>query len=101
MCLPFFNLRFDQIKPVKLRRYVNEFLLPSLDIEATISESTAMRWMKKMGFSLSRVRKGIYIDSHEREDVVESCDTFINHLYHSVLPCAFHRFLNSFLNYIS
>jgi hypothetical protein len=87
-----------QIKPAKLRRYVNEFLLPSLNIEDTISESTAVRWMKKMGFKLSRVRKGIYVDGHERKDVVESRDTFINYLYHSVLPCTFFSVQISFLN---
>ncbi|KAJ7649588.1 hypothetical protein B0H17DRAFT_1147703 [Mycena rosella] len=40
------------IKPAKLRRYVNDFLLPSLDIENIISESTAVRWLKKLGFKM-------------------------------------------------
>ncbi|KAJ6560989.1 hypothetical protein B0H10DRAFT_2240174 [Mycena sp. CBHHK59/15] len=61
-----------RIKPVKLKHYVNDFLLPSLGIEDTISESTAVRWFKKLGFTLSRWKKGVYVDGHEREDVVES-----------------------------
>ncbi|KAJ7710420.1 hypothetical protein B0H17DRAFT_1123570 [Mycena rosella] len=75
-----------RIKPVKLKHYVNDFLLPSLGIEDTISESTAVRWFKKLGFTLSRRKKGVYVDGHERKNVVESRNVFINFLYHSVLP---------------
>ena len=37
-----------------------------------IRACTARRWMKKMGFSYE-VKKGVYIDGHEREDVVRYC----------------------------
>jgi hypothetical protein len=75
-----------QIKHEKLRRYVNEFLLPQLKISETISLSTAVRWLKKLGFSMRRVMKGIYVDGHERPDVVAARQEFINYMYHSVLP---------------
>jgi hypothetical protein len=65
---------------------VNEFLLPQLKISETISISTSVRWLKKLGFSMRRVVKGIYVDGHERPDVVEARKQFINYMYHSVLP---------------
>jgi hypothetical protein len=48
------------------------FLFPSLDMEDTISETTAVRWLKKLGFKLSRVQKGVYVDGHEYVDVVDA-----------------------------
>ena len=35
-----------------------------------IRARTARRWMKKMGFSYDEVKKGVYVDGHEREDVI-------------------------------
>ena len=78
-----------QIKPEKLRRYVNEFLLPSLNIETTISISTAVRWLKKLGFTLSRVRQGVYVDGHEREDVIVARQEFIKKMNEEVFPYVF------------
>jgi hypothetical protein len=75
-----------QMRPAKMRRYVNDFLLPELKIEETISESTAMRWLKRMGFRLARVQKGVYVDGHERPDVVESRDKLIEYLWLHVFP---------------
>ncbi|KAJ7671723.1 hypothetical protein B0H17DRAFT_1141494 [Mycena rosella] len=65
-----------QMRPAKMRRYVNDFLLPELKIDKTICESTAVQWLKKMGFALCRVQKGVYVDGHERKDVVESREKF-------------------------
>jgi len=74
------------MRPTKLRRYVNNFLLPELKIQDTISESTAVRWLKKIGFSLNRVQKGVYVDGHERPDVVASRNDFISYMFTQVLP---------------
>lgn len=60
------------MRPHKLCRYVNKFLLPSLRLEDSISEATAVRWLMKLGFKLSRVQKGVYVDGHEQPDVVEA-----------------------------
>lgn len=65
---------------------MNGFLLPDLSIEETISESTASRWMKKLGFRLVRVCKGVYVDGHERPAVVKARREFIDYLYTHVLP---------------
>jgi hypothetical protein len=34
------------------------------------SKTTAHRWLKRMGFEFKQYHKGIYIDGHERADVV-------------------------------
>ena len=57
-----------------------------LKIETTISESTAVRWLKKLGFSMCRVQKGVYVDGHEREDVVAARNNLITYLNTHVLP---------------
>jgi hypothetical protein len=35
-----------------------------------IRARTARRWLEKLGFKYGTVRKGVYIDGHERPDVV-------------------------------
>jgi hypothetical protein len=42
----------------------------SIRTQNRIRARTARRWMKKMGFVYNTVKKGVYIDGHEREDVV-------------------------------
>jgi hypothetical protein len=36
-----------------------------------IRARTARRWLHKLGLEFSTVRKGVYVDGHERDDVVE------------------------------
>jgi len=35
-----------------------------------ISRATSYRWLRRLGFYTSESKKGVYIDGHEREDVV-------------------------------
>lgn len=72
--------QISQMWPHKLCRYVNKFLLPSLQLGDSISDATAIRWLTKLGFKLSRVQKGVYVDGHERPDVVESRQVFIDYM---------------------
>ena len=54
-------------------KQVNDHILPSLGLDSggqKISEDTACRWLAKLGYELKEVKKGIYVDGHEREDVV-------------------------------
>ncbi|KIO02026.1 hypothetical protein M404DRAFT_16178 [Pisolithus tinctorius Marx 270] len=54
-------------------KQVNAVILPALGLDATdhnISEGTAQWWLGKLGYELKEAKKGIYIDGHEREDVV-------------------------------
>jgi len=81
-----YNLTSLQMRPPKLHHYVNEFLLPDLKIEVTISELTTVQWLKKLGFNLHWVQKGVYIDGHECADVVIAYQELINHMYTDILP---------------
>ena len=68
---------------------MNEFLLPLLNIDTTISMSTAIRWLKKLGFTLSQVRQGVYVDGHEHEDVIVARQEFIKKMNEEVFPYVF------------
>src|SRR5882762_8970599 len=84
------------MRPVKLCHYVNQFLLLSLEIKSEISETTAVRWLKKLGFKLRRVQKGVFIDGHEREDVVKARTKMIEHLYKDIFPWVHSIFSKSY-----
>lgn len=62
-----------EVTPCRLRHAVNEIILPELNINLSkgISERTARRWLIKLGWRRTVVRKGVYMDGHERADVVE------------------------------
>ncbi|KAF8493765.1 hypothetical protein F5888DRAFT_1806092 [Russula emetica] len=77
-----------RMRPHKLCRYVNKFLLPSLQLEDSISKVTTVRWLTKLGFKLSQVQKGVYVDGHERPDVVEAQRVFIDYMEKEVFPIA-------------
>jgi len=64
----------NQITPKLLQKQVNEFIIPALGLDLgqqRISERCARRWLHKLGYAVTEVRKGIYVDGHERPDVVE------------------------------
>ena len=42
-----------------------------------ISESTALRWLSRLGMAFSQYRPGTYVDGHEREDVVAYRNEFL------------------------
>lgn len=42
-----------------------------------VSTTTATRWLHKLGFSPSSTKKGVYIDGHERQDVVDYRKLFL------------------------
>lgn len=46
----------------------------------SISERTAIRWMHHLGMDYMRYSKGLYIDGHERSDVVEYRDAFLSRM---------------------
>jgi hypothetical protein len=68
------------ITPYLLCRHVNEVIIPALELtekETTISERTAVNWLKKLGYSCKDVKKGVYFDGHERPDVIEARKKFL------------------------
>ncbi len=45
--------------------------------KAMIKSRTARRWLNKLGFSWRDVKKGVFLDGHERDDVVEDRKKFL------------------------
>ncbi|KAJ7595375.1 hypothetical protein C8J56DRAFT_1115182 [Mycena floridula] len=63
--------KVGSITPQKFRHALNEEILPSLNITLAkdLCERTARRWLVKLGFRRTVLRKGIYKDGHDRKDV--------------------------------
>jgi len=75
------NPAYGQVSPIKLQREVNDTIIPGLGLDlgkATISENCARHWLKRLGYELTTAKKGIYVDGHERPDVVDYRKTFLN-----------------------
>jgi hypothetical protein len=62
-----------EVTPKGFHRALNERILPSLGfaLKAWLSERTARRWLISLGWRRTRVKKGVYMDGHERPDVVK------------------------------
>ena len=67
------NLPAGKVTPQALQHAVNTTIFPQLGIspKQPISERTARRWLIKLGWRKTVIRKGVYMDGHERDDVVE------------------------------
>ena len=67
------SLTAGQVTPRALQHAVNTTIFPQLGItpKQPISERTARRWLIKLGWRRTVVRKGVYMDGHERDDVVK------------------------------
>ncbi|RPA79191.1 hypothetical protein BJ508DRAFT_363381 [Ascobolus immersus RN42] len=46
----------------------------------SVTERQIRRWLHKLGYSWKDIRKGVYIDGHEREDVVEYRAKFVEQM---------------------
>jgi hypothetical protein len=68
--------------PDKLKRHLEEEIFPKMDPSKilTISSETARKWMHQMGWRHQIYKKGIYIDGHEREDVVAYRKEFLSQM---------------------
>jgi hypothetical protein len=62
-----------KVTPRKFHRALTKDILPTLGfpIKDGLSECTARRWLISLGWRRMRVKKGVYMDGHERPDVVE------------------------------
>ena len=62
-------------------RWVNETLLPNCTLEPgfprKIGLESARKWLHHLWFEVLTAKKGIFIDGHERDDVVESRKFFL------------------------
>jgi len=66
-------------------KWVNETLLPMVrahhhKIQSKVSSHTACRWLHKLGFKPSSTTKAVYIDGHERDDVVKYRDLYFKRM---------------------
>ena len=68
--------KIGDVTPQKLCQAVNKIIFPELGItpKNLIGEWTAQRWLIKLGWHRTQVWRGVYMDGHEREDVVEYCN---------------------------
>jgi hypothetical protein len=62
-----------EISPRQFQRALNDEILPALNIslKRPLCERTARRWLIKLGWRRTLLKKGVYMDGHEREDVVK------------------------------
>ena len=74
------SLATGEVTSTKFQHALNEQILPSLRIELRdgLSERTARQWLVKLGWRNTKLKKGIYMDGHERQDMKEyRNDTFL------------------------
>jgi len=64
-----------KVIPVKFQKGLNEIILPSLSIYPSkpLCKRTARRWLVKLGWRRTKIKKGVYVDGHEHVDVVSYC----------------------------
>jgi hypothetical protein len=67
------SLATGEVTPLRFHRMLNEHILPLLGytLKTELSERTARRWLVKLGWRNKLLGKGVYMDGHERPDVVE------------------------------
>jgi hypothetical protein len=71
--------KFD-VTPRMLQKYVSESVLPNIGVSNEnkgISEKTATRWLRALGWIRSEAKKGVSVDGHERPDVVTYREDFL------------------------
>jgi hypothetical protein len=64
------------------KAYVEQEVFSSVGIESkkTISDNTARAWLKHFGWKFRVERKDVYYDGHERPDVIEYRQDFLNEM---------------------
>lgn len=69
------------VTPQTLCQHVNDVLLPALGMQGSIVESTAKRWLRfRLGYQCKEAKRGIYIDGHERPDVIKERKDYLKDL---------------------
>ncbi|KEP45695.1 hypothetical protein V565_249150, partial [Rhizoctonia solani 123E] len=74
------SLNMGEVTPKRLMNEVNGTIFPTLGISKHISESTALRWIWKLGYKPTSYSKGVYMDGHERSDVVAYRKKFLSEI---------------------
>ena len=65
------SLKSGQVSPRLFCQALNDKILPSLGlaVRRPLCERTAARWLLKLGWRRTLLKKGLYMDGHERDDV--------------------------------
>ncbi|PKY51387.1 hypothetical protein RhiirA4_424476 [Rhizophagus irregularis] len=89
--LLFIREKGGKTTPKEYQTFVKEKLFSHLGIEESkksISIKTSCVWLKKLGLAPQPRKKGIYFDGHEREDVVEYRNEFLDKMliYEKFMP---------------
>ena len=69
-----------EINPRRFRAHLTQVILPAIDSDTpdkqlsrlaknTISVRTTLRWLRRLGYTHHPVKKGVYVDGHERPKV--------------------------------
>lgn len=84
------RLQIGEVTPRKFRAHLTDVILPSIEPLSfekagrlpgkTISLCTAVRWLRRLGYSRHPIKKGVYVDGHERADVKEARDAFLKEM---------------------
>ena len=65
-------------------RWINQSLLPNSILDPgyprSISVETGCKWLHELGFEVLDKKKGVYIDGHERDDVVQHRQRFLRQM---------------------
>ena len=79
-CLLFLrSKKVEEINPRVLIKQLEEDIFPKVfGFSAKISEKTARKWLRYLGFEYKNINKGCYVDGHERNDVVCHRESFLN-----------------------
>ena len=76
--------RNDTITSMSFMKWVNESLHldPNVNLPASlnISERSATRWLHQLNYNYDQYKKGSYVDGHERPDVVEYRNAFLDRM---------------------
>jgi hypothetical protein len=79
------------VAPWTFCHHVNTTILPTLDIKATITESTAQRWLRlKLSYECKESKKGMYVDGHKHPDVIKEREVFIRQIFNRYERCVGH-----------
>ncbi len=67
------SLPTGRVTPQGLQEALMSNIFPSLNIfpKSSLSLRTARRWLIKLGWRSRAVKKGVYMDGHEQDDVVK------------------------------
>ena len=66
LCLP-----TGEVTPSRFNHALTKHIFPSLglSLKKPLSDCTMRQWLVKLGWRRKELRKGVYMDGHERQDV--------------------------------